>query len=90
MTETAPNDADRFAGTRAAENLPHSCRCGTRWNGQRTAHCAAECHLTFSGETSFRRHRRDGRCLNPAEVGMSLLPGRPYECWGYPGEAGGE
>lgn len=45
----------------------------------------ALCHQTFSGVSTFDAHRRNGRCLTPAEVGMSLVPGRPYECWGYPG-----
>jgi hypothetical protein len=61
--------------------LPHSCRCGTRWAGTRTAHCGA-CHHTFTGIGPFDRHRRDGTCLNPADVGLVPIPGRQYRAWG--------
>lgn len=32
------------------------------------AHCSV-CHLTFGGVTGFDAHRRDGRCLDPAQLG---------------------
>jgi hypothetical protein len=35
-----------------------------------------------SGVTAFDRHRRNGQCLNPAGIGLTLLAGRAYECWG--------
>lgn len=65
------------------ERLPHTCRCGARWAGSRTAHCAS-CHETFSGVTPFDAHRRGGECRTPGDVGLSLLPGRAYRCWGNP------
>lgn len=34
------------------------------------AHCGA-CHVTFGGVTGFDRHRRDGQCLTPAEIGYA-------------------
>lgn len=83
MTATA--DADRMrtrAGTRT--DLPHTHTCGARWAGANTSHCGACCH-TFSGVGPFDRHRRDGHCLSPAAVSMSLIPGRAYEVWGFPG-----
>jgi len=43
--------------TTAAGIAPHSCRCGARWTGQRMAHCAADCHRTFTSVTAFDRHR---------------------------------
>jgi hypothetical protein len=74
------------AGTADPANLPHSCRCRTRWAGSTTSHCGA-CHTTFNGITTFDVHRRGGFCgRRPSDVGMSLVPGRAYECWGYPGE----
>jgi len=97
MTQTRPttepaaaatarqDDAQRMrdaAGTRATEDLPHGCRCGARWSGSNTAHCGAQCHRTFSGIRPFDDHRRDGVCVDPATIGMSLVPGRAYECWG--------
>lgn len=82
VPESTPDGSD------ASEiRLPHSCRCGARWSGTRTAHCAGTCHLTFNGVSPFEDHRRGGACLPPQQVGMSLIPGRPYDCWGYPGNA---
>ncbi len=68
-------------GTADPGTLPHQCRCGVRWSGNRTCHCGA-CHHTVSGVSTFDAHRRNGQCLHPADVGLSLLPGRAYECWG--------
>ncbi len=44
-------------------------RCGKSWKqrGEKSGHCGG-CHLTFYGQRSFDEHRRDGRCLNPAEL----------------------
>src|SRR5882672_4649620 len=69
------------AGTRATSDLPHACRCGARWSGALTSHCSA-CHRTFGGVGSFDRHRRDGACLDPVTIGLTVLAGRAYECWG--------
>lgn len=70
-------------GTADPATLPYTCRCGTRWNGTRTAHCAAQCHRTFTGVTGFDAHRRDGQCVDPASLGMVVIPGRAYEVWGH-------
>jgi hypothetical protein len=75
--------ADRsLRGTQDPDRLPHGCKCGARWSGGRTAHCPADCHKTFSGVTGFDAHRRNGQCLDPASIGLTLQPGRAYECWG--------
>jgi len=78
-------------GSADPEKLPHTCRCGARWRGSRTAHCAAECHRTFTGPTTFDAHRRGGRCVHPATPaphgpGLALVPGRAYAVWGNLGE----
>lgn len=40
------------------------------------AHCAADgCHRTFGGVSGFDRHRRDGRCLDPAPLGYTEIRG---------------
>lgn len=71
----------------ASQPLPHGCRCGARWGGSNTAHCAAVgCHRTFAAVGGFDAHRRDGRCLDPATIGMAQVAGRPYQCWGYPAD----
>jgi hypothetical protein len=78
-------DAERMrqaAGSRDHNDLPHSCgRCGGRWSGSLTSHCGV-CHHTFGGVAPFDRHRPDGHCVTPLEVGLSPLPGRAYACWG--------
>lgn len=87
MTEIATNLKGRFAATRAAADLPHNCHCGARWSGSTTCHCGTGgCHVSFSSVGSFSRHRRDGHCLDPQTVGMSLVPGRAFPCWGYPAD----
>jgi hypothetical protein len=90
MTTTPASRAQRMrdrAGQTDPKDLRHSCRCGARWTGNITAHCgSAGCHLTFSGVRTFDVHRRGGTCKHPMEVGMFLVPGRSYECWGYSGE----
>ena len=35
------------------------------------AHCTV-CHQTFGGVTGFDGHRKEGRCLDPATLGMEL------------------
>jgi hypothetical protein len=71
-------------GARRFEDLPYSHRCGARWDGLRTAHCGAGCCRTFAGVSHFDAHRKDGKCLDPATIGMSLLPDRAFPCWGKP------
>ncbi len=78
-------------GTRATESLPNSCRCGARWSGTNTSHCAATgCHYTFTGLGDFDRHRKGGVCADPASIGMSVAPGRAYEAWTSTVTAGAE
>ena len=48
-------------------------RCGTscRAPGPSHAHCAAAgCHRTLASIADFARHRRAGRCLHPASLGL--------------------
>ena len=70
-----------------AGDLPHSCQCGDRWGGSRTAHCRGlrgGCHYTFADGRAEARHRRGGRCEPPDTVGMARLAGHPFEVWGPP------
>jgi hypothetical protein len=60
-----------------------SCRCGARWSGYRTAHCA-KCHVTFGGLTAFDQHR-PGECLDPASIGLIVMrTSGTCEIWGSP------
>lgn len=90
MPESSEHDTEAFkGGRRAYEDLPHSCgRCTNRWSGLNTCHCggANGCHRTFTGVGHFDRHRRDGRCVDPATIGLHLVDGRAYEAWGTGGE----
>ncbi len=69
--------------------LPHSCgSCTNRWAGGNTAHCggAHGCHINFSSPTAFDRHRREGRCLDPAAAGLVTLDRAGYAVWGSPAD----
>jgi hypothetical protein len=68
-TEGAIAAVSRYPLDRERPSLPYSCRCGTRWGGERTCHCPSDgCHETFSTVDNFDGHRRGGACLDPAEV----------------------
>lgn len=56
--------------------------CPTRWTGLKISHCGS-CHQTFSSVRHFDRHRRDGRCLDPESVGLTI-GGRGYWSTGWP------
>jgi hypothetical protein len=73
---------ERLSRTRAYQDLPFMCRCGARWSGNITCHAAC-CHRTFSGVEAFDHHRRGGVCKHPTDVGLTLVAGRAYECWGH-------
>ena len=64
--------------------LPHSCKCGKRWSGNATAHCAGSCHLTFTVVSAFDKHRRNGTCLHPEVVGLCERVREGYTAWGWP------
>jgi hypothetical protein len=87
LTDTTPEASDPptepvATPAPSAPDFPHRCACGSGWSGSRTCHCggAAGCHRTFTGESTFRRHRRNGVCLDPTEMGMTQR--RAYSCWG--------
>ena len=69
-------------GSADPATLRHTCRCGARWSGSRTAHCGGTCHRTFTGVSTFDAHRVGGRCVEPGASGLVLVPGRAYEVWG--------
>lgn len=66
--------------------LPHTCRCGARWAGNATAHCAADCHKTFTSPTSFRAHRKDGHCKTPRGAGLIRTQRAGYVAYGFPAD----
>lgn len=62
------------------ENSDH--RCGARWGGHNVSHCTS-CHRTFSAVSTFDEHRNRKGCADPESLGMVLLVGRVYDCWGH-------
>lgn len=65
--------------------LPHHCQsCPKRWGGLNTGHCKT-CHETFSGITAFDKHRVNGKCKHPSEVGL-VESKRAYPCWTFPAD----
>ena len=75
---------------RTKPRITHSC--GAVWTARNAAHCAG-CHLTFSSDTAFDRHRRHGQCVDPAtavsksgESRFTLRRDRSgHPVWGLPG-----
>lgn len=61
-----------------------TCGKGCKWDGLSKAHCAAECHLTYSRESSFNRHRRGGKCLTPEEAGLEARQGNDFIYYAVP------
>jgi hypothetical protein len=47
-----------------------TCRPDCHRPSRTQAHCSV-CHRTFSGVGPFDQHRRDGRCIDPATLGMA-------------------
>ena len=45
-------------------------RCRRPSAGSRQSHCSV-CHRTFSGLRNFDTHRKGGKCVHPASLGMS-------------------
>lgn len=68
------------------QSLPYACNCGARWAGLNTCHCASGCHETLSSPRAFDKHRRDGRCLDPAAVGLVRSERAGYVVWGFPSD----
>lgn len=60
--------------------------CEATWGGMNTCHCAG-CHRTFSGLTSFDKHRHYNKCVDPAERNL-VIGKRGY--WGSDGEWWGD
>ncbi|MEH0542962.1 hypothetical protein QA802_07735 [Streptomyces sp. B21-105] len=74
--------------TQLPPNAIRHGQCGAWWTGAERSHCGG-CHLTYSSLTSFERHRKGGRCNDPASVGL-VARQKPYgELWGLPGPDGG-
>jgi hypothetical protein len=63
-------------------------QCGQWWTGAERSHASC-CHRTFSSLSAFDRHRKGGRCNDPAAVG--LVPReKPFgTLWGWPAPVGG-
>lgn len=61
--------------------------CDATWTGIAAAHCSG-CHETFTSASTFDRHRRGGKCLNPAELGM-VRADRAWRGWSLPGSWSG-
>lgn len=73
----------QFVGRRMERNAPVGQRCSisplcdkARLKKAVPAglHCGV-CHDTFGGLSGFEKHRKDGWCLNPAELNMELKEG---------------
>jgi hypothetical protein len=62
--------------------------CQQWWTGTERSHAGC-CHRTFSSLSAFDRHRKGGRCNDPATVGL-VARQMPYGLlWSWPGPDGG-
>lgn len=62
--------------------MTNTCgNCPQTWTGTKAAHCAT-CHETFTGPSHFDRHRHDGKCLEPAGIGLVLVERAGWTAWG--------
>jgi hypothetical protein len=61
---------------RGADGHPIGSRCEPGCHRPTTsqAHCTV-CHGTFSGVHTFDRHRVNGECLDPTELGLTQVGG---------------
>lgn len=58
-------------------------RCGTRWTGEHTCHCAT-CHETFTSPSGFDIHRRAGSCIPPSTIDkLHLVRRGPANAWAF-------
>lgn len=86
-----PEDPAEAAQRRPSSQQGVCGRCGKRWGGHRTAHCAA-CHQTFSADSVADQHRKgthtpDTRhCVDPATIGL-VVNRNGY--WGNPPDPDG-
>lgn len=45
--------------------------CTNTWTGLAQCHCSA-CHNTFGGISNFDRHRYNGECRRPEDIGLAI------------------
>ena len=48
--------------------------CGEVWGGMSKAHCS-NCHRLFKSVSAFDAHRRNLKCVDPEESGMTMKDG---------------
>lgn len=53
--------------------------------GSAMAQCS-NCQRIFTSVSGFDRHRRDGKCLDPARTGLVQRERSGFTAWGYPGD----
>ena len=75
MSELFPVKPWEFKGRRMERNAPSGTLCSKTptCTSPRTIgyHCTV-CHETFGGLSSFDNHRKDGWCLNPATLNLTI------------------
>lgn len=51
---------------------PYTCGgCTNTWTGLAQCHCSV-CHETFGGISNFDRHRFNGECRRPEDIGLAI------------------
>lgn len=76
-----PEPPRRTCGPRPAQAIGTNC-CDAWWTGLSAGHCSV-CGHTFTSVSGFDKHRRGGRCLDPATVGLAPAD-KPWPGWSWP------
>lgn len=72
-TDTNPDRKPATASHQDADGAKNRCGVDCIRPTPSQAHCGArKCHQTFGGVRGFDEHRKDGQCLDPANLGMAL------------------
>ena len=50
--------------------------CGHRTRHTDRLSCCSGCHIMFTSGSAFDKHRRNMRCLTPAEAGLIARPSK--------------
>ena len=78
---TAPVSARSGQLSPVSGRVPVVCpTCGSRIGSERGCHCPS-CHQNFGDIDAFDIHRRGGRCLTPARVGLVELDRGGWVRW---------
>jgi len=88
LTESGDAETRTPGSSRPARALAAECpHCGSRAKHGERIGCCSGCKILFTSMSAFDKHRRDLKCLDPAEVGLvpkTLATDPSVMSWGWP------